>query len=247
MKAIIIAAGSGKRISVKYSSLPKALIKINGVTLLDRQISLLRKFQINEIIVIRGPFKEKFTTSNVTYVDDTEFFAHEILASLMEAKNYINGDVIITYSDIIFDDKILNKIINKKADIGIAIDPNWKNAYKNRKLHPISEAENVVYNDEKVSLIKKNITDSINNVGEFLGILKLTKNGSREFVRLYENLLMVHKGKFHNSYSLKKAYLTDMIQELIEKEICVKPILISGKWYEIDTIEDLQRAEEEIN
>ena len=31
------------------------------------------------------------------------------------------------------------------------------------------------------------------------------------------------------------------------KRISVKPILISGKWYEIDTIEDLQRAEQEIN
>ena len=62
---------------------------------------------INEIIVIRGPNKEKFRNSKIIYVDDLNFEEHDILGSLMEAKNFINGDVIITYSDIIFDEQIL--------------------------------------------------------------------------------------------------------------------------------------------
>jgi len=42
--------------------------------------------------------------------------------------------------------------------------------------------------------------------------------------------------------SLEKAYLTDMIQELIDSKIKVTPIVVSGKWCEIDTMQDMQRA-----
>ena len=59
------------------------------------------------------------------------------------------------------------------------------------------------------------------------------------FVEKYEHLLKSHKGKFQNAPSLKKAYLTDMIQELIDSGFSVEPIIINGKWYEIDTPEDL--------
>jgi dTDP-glucose pyrophosphorylase len=43
--------------------------------------------------------------------------------------------------------------------------------------------------------------------------------------------------------SLKKAYITDLIQEFINSKTVVTPILISGKWCEIDTIQDLERAQ----
>jgi NDP-sugar pyrophosphorylase family protein len=48
---------------------------------------------------------------------------------------------------------------------------------------------------------------------------------------------------FHEAQSFGKAYVTDMIQELIDSNIKIKPILISGKWCEIDTMQDLKNAE----
>ena len=47
--------------------------------------------------------------------------------------------------------------------------------------------------------------------------------------------------------SLKKAVLTDMFQELIDSRITVSPIIISGKWYEIDTPQDLEMVKKKIN
>ena len=60
------------------------------------------------------------------------------------------------------------------------------------------------------------------------------------FVKMFEKLEKTHKGKFHEMSSLKKAVLTDMFQELIDSRIIVSPIIISGKWYEIDTPQDLE-------
>ena len=245
MKAIILAAGSGKRISKDFPELPKALIQVNNNSIISRQISTFKKNGIDEIIVITSTFKEKFSTSDVTYVEDQKFEEHDILGSLMEAREHIFGDVIITYSDIIFEDLILKKILQTNLDIGIAVDLDWKKAYENRELHPISEAENILFdNSRNILEIRKNIQNSNLEIGEFLGIVKLSNNGCKLLLKKYDEIRNDDNGRFHDAESSTKAYLTDMIQELIESKIEVKPILISGKWCEIDTIEDLKRAKD---
>ena len=243
MKAIIIAAGSGKRISSNFSELPKGLIQGNGVSVISRQISLFKKNGIDEIIVITGPFKEKFPMMDVTYVHDEKFEEHDILGSLMEAREHICNDTIITYSDIIFEDSVLKSILQANFDIGIAVDLDWKIGYENRKLHPMSEAENILFDKSRNILeIRKNIQNSDLEVGEFLGIIKLSNNGCKSLLKKYNEIRNKNDEQFHDAKSITKAYITDMIQELIESKIEVKPIFISGKWCEIDTIEDLERA-----
>ena len=60
MKAIFIAAGEGTRMKSLTEEIPKPLIDVNGSSILERQITLLNKFGINEIVVITGPFSEKY-------------------------------------------------------------------------------------------------------------------------------------------------------------------------------------------
>ena len=245
MKAIILAAGSGTRISKNFPALPKALIQVNNISIISRQISLFKKNGIDEIIVITGPFKEKFSIPDITCVYDQKFEEHDILGSLMEAREHIFGDVIITYSDIIFEDLILKKILQTNLDIGIAVDLDWKKAYENRKSHAISEAENILFdNSRNILEIRKNIRNSNLEIGEFLGIVKLSNNGCKLLLKKYDEIRNDDNGRFHDAESSTKAYLTDMIQELIDSNIEVKPIFISGKWCEIDTIEDLKMAED---
>ena len=161
----------------------------------------------------------------------------------MEAREHICNDTIITYSDIIFEDSVLKSILQANFDIGIAVDLDWKIGYENRKLHPMSEAENILFDKSRNILeIRKNIQNSDLEVGEFLGIIKLSNNGCKSLLKKYNEIRNKNDEQFHDAKSITKAYITDMIQELIESKIEVKPIFISGKWCEIDTIEDLERA-----
>ena len=73
--------------------------------------------------------------------------------------------------------------------------------------------------------------------------MKLSNKGCQKFLEVYEKALNENK-QFHDAKSLNSAYLTDMIQELIESNVEIGPILINGKWCEIDTIEDLKNAED---
>ena len=244
MKVIIIAAGTGTRLGKEVSKLPKALLEVNGQTILSRQISILKKVGIEEIVVITGPYAEKFPPIDVNYVNDTKHNEHDVLGSLLVAKDYIQGDIVITYSDILFDENVLRQIIQQECDIGIAIDMDWKQAYEGRTLHPLTEAENVLLDDNKnVLKIQKNIKSNTDMVGEFLGLIKLSSHGAKILTDEFEYLLANHTETFHSTISLKKAYITDLIQELVNSKLVVTPILISGNWCEIDTIQDLERAQ----
>jgi len=244
MNAIIIAAGSGKRISDDVKNIPKSMVKINGTPIIEHQLSVLNKAGVNEVYVITGPHSEKFNIKNVKYVKDEKYEKHDILGSLMEAKKFLEKDTLVLYSDIIFELKIIEKILSSKEDISIAVDMNWEKNYEGRTEHPKSEAENVeLNNNEDIIKIKKNIQNVENNVGEFLGIIKFGNKGSEVFVKKYEELIKNNNGLFHEAPSILKAYVTDMIQELIDSNIKIKPILVSGKWCEIDTMQDLKNAE----
>ena len=242
MKAIFIAAGEGSRMGNLTKNNPKPLIEINGKSILERQICLLQKFGINEIIVIRGPHPNRFKF-NVEYINDVKFNEHDQLGSLILAKEKIQNDVLIIFADILFDESILAKILESKEDIAIAIDMNWEK-YGLRHENTIDKADKVAISKGTIKRIFKNMSedDKKFEIGEFIGLLKLTENGSKDFNRIYSELTLSENQRFHDSISLKKAKLVDFLQEIIEHNIEIKPVIIHGKWCEIDTLEDLELA-----
>jgi len=244
MRVIIIAAGSSTRFAEQTKEIPKGLLDINGRTILDRQISLFKKNKIDDIVLVTGPHHEKFNLKNVRYVIDENHLSHDVLGSLMAGRDYVKGEVLTSYSDILFDEQIFHQILNSKSDIGIAVDLNWEKGYQGRTQHPRSQADNVLIEDGKIIKIKKNITklDTNQIIGEFIGLMKLSDNGSKNLVKHYNFLEKTQNGPFHDSTSFQRAYLTDMIQELIDCDVKITPIIVDGLWYEIDTPQDLERA-----
>lgn len=242
MKVIIIAAGSSTRLGNLTEEIPKGLLKINNKSILEIQIQQYKKKNISEIIIITGPHHEKFSFNDVSLINDEEYSENDVLGSLMAAKSEINSEVITSYSDIVFEDSVLDSLLEFKGDIGIAVDLNWEEKYLSRTEHPKNQADNVVIEHNKVVKIKKNILDyeKSQQMGEFLGLMKLSNNGAKVFVKKYNELIQSHQGKFQDAPSLKKAYLTDLIQELIDSGIEVSPVFINGRWYEIDTHQDLE-------
>ena len=248
MKAIILSAGSGSRLGNLTKELPKSLVDVNGKPIIQRQIETFRNNGIKEIIVIVGPNKEKFQLNDVEYVIVKNFHEHEQLDSLMKASKHFQNDIIISFGDVIVDNNIMKQVVESTYDIGIAIDLKWGKNYENRTQHLKSEADLVLIKSNKLTKIKKNLNFIENHqLGEFLGIMKLSGVGSKKFLDVFERLNSSHKGKFHDAPSFQKAYLTDMMDELIQTNEVVNPIFIDGVWFEIDTIEDLKNIREKIN
>jgi len=245
MHAIILAAGAGLRLGQHTKDIPKALLDLNGKSILERQISLLRQHGINEIFVVTGYQREKHTLKDIEYIFNPRYAETEQLASMMVARTKISDDVLVIFGDIVFDEQILQQILASNDDIGIAIDLDWEKSYNERPDNPKSLADKVLIYQKKIQQISAKITSlSMKNqqIGEFLGVIKLSANGSRIIIKKYEELEKSHIGKFHDAVSLEKAKLVDILQELIDSKIEIYPISITGKWCEIDTSKDLERA-----
>jgi len=257
MKAIIVAAGIGSRLGELGKDTPKSLIDVNGQSILERQISVLKKLGISDITVIIGPHAEKFTFKNISFIQDKNYLEHDILSSLMLARSIMHDDIIISYGDVIFDEQVLQSLINFKGSIGLGIDLDWEKNYDEKEQELKQEASTVQIKNNICTKIvdgrelsKSKIKDDSKpsdhkkqKLGEFVGLMILTKQGSIIFIKRYEELINYHIGSFHEASSISQAYFTDMFQELIDNDIEILPIPVQGKWCEIDTIEDLKRAE----
>lgn len=230
MKSIILAAGRGTRIPQFSKKKPKCMIQINGKSILKRQIDFFNKLRIEEIVIVRGYKKNFLKIKNIKYIDNEKFKTSEQLESLNCAKGELNGQLIISFSDIIYDFKILKKIILSKNDkITLAIDKNWKKRYKNRYDHPYEQADKVKLNKkDEVKKIGKEI--SIDDAdAEFLGILKINNSGAKIFKEYFKKL---------NKSEIKKMQIHHFINYLSKKNVRINTCSVFGKYMEIDTYND---------
>jgi choline kinase len=244
MKVIIIAAGQGSRLGDLTKKLPKSLLEINGKSILERQIELFHKFGITDIVIVRGPHKEKFHLNNVRYIEDTNYQYGEQTTSLMFARNEIIGDVIISFGDIIFDELVLKQLLESDDELVLSTDQNWQKSYEKRTDVSQEYSDFVALKNEQIIKFFKNSEDVIekNSIVEFIGLMKLSKVGSKKIIKTYEYLEKNHVGKFHYAPSLKKAKIIDLLEELRLKNMNIKIKKINGIWCEIDTQQDLEIA-----
>tara|TARA_B110000014_G_scaffold246941_1_gene220079 strand:+ start:2823 stop:3575 length:753 start_codon:yes stop_codon:yes gene_type:complete len=245
MNVIILAAGEGIRLRPETTNIPKGMVKLFDKSLLEMQIDIFKKCNINDISIVSGYLSNQITFPSISYFKNKNYLSTSGIVSLFCAKEKLQDNTIITYSDLIFEKSIIDNVINFKGDIGITVDLDWEKNYVDRDKHPKSEAENVLLDkDGNIRKLRKNISTCEENekIGEFTGVVKLSKKASQMFVDKYSELKISHQGKFHNAPSLEKAIIPDMLQELIDSEVKVEPILISGKWCEIDTPQDLEKA-----
>lgn len=163
MKAIIIAAGPAKRLRPLTENLPKCMLKINGKPIIQNTIELFRNNHIKDISIVRGYKKEKINFSNMTYFENTDFWNNNILHSLMFARDKLeespktNEEVVVSYSNIWYNDSVVKKLLQYKHDIAAIIDTDWQDCYDGRTEHPISEAENVILDNHKETIKEHNI------------------------------------------------------------------------------------------
>ncbi len=244
MKVLILAAGSGTRLGKQTEFIPKSLIPINEKTILERQLDIIKKINDNDVIIIAGPNKEKFLKFGIKIIEDQEYKKHEQLGSLISVDEIFEEDVIVIFSDIVFELEILEKIVDTKCDFGIALDRNWEEKYENRTEHPISQADLVQVINEQIKRIEKNLQGD--NISEFIGIIKFSSKGWKIFMKMCKKLKENHVGMFHSAEIFSQAYITDIIQELIDSNYYVKPIFVEGKWIEIDTPQDIEIASKKL-
>lgn len=247
-RAIIIAAGMGSRLKPFTDDRPKCLLQAGGATILGHAISTLRGAGLDDIAVIRGYRSECIAEEGVTYFENTDFRQNNILHSVFYAAPFMDQGFVLSYSDILYRREVVEALLASNHDISVVVDRDWRAGYEGREMHPLSEAEVVLDRDSMVSKIGKGVVPADIATGEFIGMAKFSAAGARilrdEFTRLKKLYEAAPDSPFQSAASFRKAYLTDMLQELTERGHKVGVTSISGGWMEIDTPEDYERAQD---
>ena len=244
VKSIIIAAGLGSRLKGYTDTLPKCMLMFGDKTLLQRQLDVHRGCGINDISVVRGFKKEKINFDGLKYFENTDYQNNNILNSLFYAEEAIHGNVIINYSDILFDENVINRLLDSNADISIVVDIDWRGYYVGRKDHPVDEAEKVIFNaNNEVIKIGKVLTNKEDVYGEFIGMMKLSPRGSEIFKLHFNRAKKIFWDKpYQRAQTFQKAYITDLIQDMVDMGVLIHCVIIERGWKEIDTVEDYEKA-----
>jgi choline kinase len=220
------------------------MLKFGKNTLLEMQLNIYRELGITDISVVRGYKKEKINYKGLNYYENTDFKNNNILNSLFYADEKISGNVIVSYSDILFDSYVVKRLLESHADISIVVDIDWRGYYVDRRDHPIDEAEKVIFDaNNKVIKIGKVITSKNDVYGEFIGMMKLSPRGA-DIMKLHFNRAkkIFWDQPFQRSKIFQKAYITDLIQDMVDLGVHVHCVIIEKGWKEIDTVEDYEKA-----
>jgi choline kinase len=123
MKALILNSGTGSRMGELARNMPKCLIELKkNETILGRQLGILQKCGIKNIIITTGPFEDKiknYVSGNfpeliVTYINNPKFNDTNYIYSLYLTKDLIDDDFILMHGDMVFDETILKDLLDSE-------------------------------------------------------------------------------------------------------------------------------------
>jgi len=228
-KALIIAAGKGERIKCISKEKPKPLIKLLGLTLIERVILSLKEAGISEVFIVVGYKKEKIVEFfgdgrryglRINYIENDEFQRGNGI-SLLKAKNYLKEKFLLLMSDHIFDEEAIKRVSNFELgdfEIGIVVDRNYPNFID------LGDATKVLVKDGMVVDIGKKI-ENYNGIDCGIFIVRDTA------FKYFEEALS--KGEDTLSGMMKEIAIRNKL----------KAIDFEGKfWIDIDTEKELKTA-----
>ena len=153
MKLIILASGRGTRLNQHTAKKPKCLVPVCNKPIISYLSCAFDWFE--KVILITGYKSDLIETylkdkSNVIYLNNSSFLTTNMVESLFLSNRYINDDLIICYSDIIFDLNLLKEIKECKFST-IPIYRNWYSLWTKRMGHKetLLDAENLLIKKKK--------------------------------------------------------------------------------------------------
>ncbi len=235
MKAIIFAAGVGKRLQAVTQGKPKCLVQIGGQTLLSRHVECLHQLGVSPIVLVVGFAQDAIreamaadsSTVDIRWVVNEQFVRGSI-TSLWAARHEMDDDVVLMDADVLYAPEILARLVRSSQSSALLMDETVKQE---------SEECMIAAQGGRVLSLSKVLPAQYEEAGEGVGFLKVQKEDVPLLLRSVQ--ACIDADKLDMEY---EDALTTFFQDVpvgFEK--------IGGlPWIEIDFPEDIQRAASQI-
>lgn len=240
MQAIILAAGMGKRLKNLTEANTKCMIRVDGQTLIERVLYKLEKLNLTEIILVIGyageALKQHISSLNiktsVRFVENVLYESTNNIYSLFLAKEFlIKEDTLLFESDIIFEEKVIDELVNDPRDTLVLVDK--YESWMDGTCVALGEDDAIV---DFIPKYKFHF-DEIDKYYKTVNIYKFSKAFSQNY---YVPFLEAYCKAFGNN-----EYYEQVLNVITTLE---KPVIKAKKitgycWYEIDDVQDLDIAQ----
>lgn len=238
--AVILAAGRGRRLRELSLEQPKPMTEVNNIPIIDNLVRQLIDNNIKKIVIVIGYFADKLKNHILNKFQNKgqfDFVVNEIydttnnIYSLYLAREFIKEGFFLFEADLFCDDLIIKDFLNSKEDNIILVD---------KYTHEMNGT--VITIDESKTVLKmylnKDQLDNFNYDKTFktLNFYKLDKE--------YVNAFFLNKLEQHIRGQDVNSYYEQIIKESVDAGYKFSGLITKNhKWWEIDTIEDLEKAE----
>ena len=228
LEALILAAGKGRRLGDLTKLSHKTLTKINGISLIERQIKILKKNNINKIYVVTGYnakiLRDNISPLNVNFLHNSNYLKTDTLGSFWSAMQCMDDELITLYGDVIFQEEIITNLLNSNEhDITLVVD----------KSECEKDDMGIFFEDNLIKKIDKKLPKIVAN-GKYVGIAKFTKTGCKIFKQTLKN--------FSKNNSLG-GDISRVFEEIIGKQHQIHANFTDGLiWLNVNTNDEIKKA-----
>ena len=235
MKAVLCAAGIGKRMHPFTIETPKPLLPIGEKTIIEYLLESLSAVGIVEVIVVVGYKAEmiknklghQYGNCKITYVYNPDFATTNNIYSLWLARGLVDDGMIFFNCDIVFNDNLLRYVVADKRADSLAAD---------FEIVHVDDTLKALFENGRLVDIGKRIEMSNSWA---MGIYKLSQATSQKYFEIAEKLFLEDENNKNISFVVPLKILSK------EVEIGAVPVF-KGGWAEVDIPEDYAYAQANI-
>jgi choline kinase len=232
---VILAAGQGRRLLPLTKNLPKTMLKVQEVPIIDHILEAIDMNLINEILitvghsksVVMNHLKNEYKGIPIKYVDNPKHSETNSLYSLWLAKKFLKEKIAIINADTLFNKKILENLINSEFEAALAIDDTIPIPL------PEEAMKATIVNKKIVDVSKKILAEKTN--GDAIGIYKFSNESLKILINELDDLV---------SKSITKQLFTYAVRNILKKTDIFSVSTEGRKWIEIDDQNDLNAAQD---
>ena len=232
---------------------PLCMVEIAGKTLLQRQLDLLHSAGLEEAVVVGGHLYEQIQAEGARLLYNPDYEECGCAHSILYARDHLKKDALVVYSDILFDRKILDRVLESPHGITLVIDRAYRRLPDRGKLPDLVRIEGSVPGSKGPRDLELGTFKKITSIGkkvpadqashEFVGIAYLQGTGLEQVKSAWEEALVKFQGRpFYEAPSVEKADFTDLLLYLIDQGIAVHGMEIEQGWSEIHSLDDYKRV-----
>lgn len=220
---------------------PKVMLNLRGKPVLTWHTEAFNKLGIKQIGVVRGYRKDAVNLSNLALFDNDAYETTGELASLYCARDFLQGELVIAYGDVIYDQTILQNLLGDTRDVRIAADAAFRMRERN------DDAPDLIRSTGEGSFVEggkgarlEQLGQSVTvdtATGDWVGLLALSSKGTAALTARLDKLAA------SDDPLLKKGSLVDLLNLMVADGEEVGVVHTFGHWRDLDTQSNLLESD----